>query len=172
MTGKIYKSAMGTPIDMGALALQNQNVRAVGNMNVNARGDSVDSQNKVVEQRNRQVQRQYERTTSSAPAGVKPSKVAPHSSSFHARRSQEQQTNRETIEQVDLSNLDQTADSFNDLPEDNDEIIKKDPIDNTPAGSSLKGGLAGAIARSREIKQEREKSLREIQQQTSTPKRI
>lgn len=167
MTGKIYKSAMGTPIDMGALALQNQNVRAVGNMNVNARGDSVDSQNKVVEQRNRQVQRQYERTTT---AQTNPAKMSPHSSSVHARRSQEQQSNQEKVEKIDLSELDQLADSFNDLPEDNDVVVKKD--DQTTTSTSLKGGLAGAIARSREIKQEREKTLREIQQESSTPKRI
>ena len=40
MTRKVYKSAMGQPIDLGALLLQNEQDRAVGNMNVNARGDT------------------------------------------------------------------------------------------------------------------------------------
>ena len=61
MTKKVYKSAMGKIVDMGALILQNEQTRAVGNMGVNAAGDLVDSNNRVIDQRNRQVQRQYDR---------------------------------------------------------------------------------------------------------------
>ena len=63
MTRKIYKSAMGKSIDMGSLLLQNEKVRAVGNMNVNARGDRLDSNNKIVEPKNQQVQRRYNKQT-------------------------------------------------------------------------------------------------------------
>lgn len=63
MTNKIYKTAMGKTIDMGALILQNEQVRAVGNMGVNAAGDIVDSGNQVIDQRNRQVQKQYQKQT-------------------------------------------------------------------------------------------------------------
>lgn len=63
MSKKIYKSAMGKTVDMGSLILQNENVRAVGNMNVNARGDVLDSADRVIDQKNRQVQRQYSRQT-------------------------------------------------------------------------------------------------------------
>jgi hypothetical protein len=66
MTKKVYKSAMGKTVDMGALILQNEQIRAVGNMGVNASGDLVDSTNQVIEQRNRQVQRQYQRQTDSS----------------------------------------------------------------------------------------------------------
>ena len=65
MTRKIYKSAQGKTVDMGALILQNEQVRAVGNMGVNAAGDQVDSNNQVIDQRNRQVQRQYNKQTNS-----------------------------------------------------------------------------------------------------------
>jgi hypothetical protein len=65
MTRKIYKSAMGKTVDMGALILQNEQVRAVGNMGVNAAGDLVDSNNQVIDSRNRQVQRQYNKQTNS-----------------------------------------------------------------------------------------------------------
>lgn len=61
MTSKVYKTAMGKVVDMGALMLQNENVRAVGNMGVNARGDRIDSQNRVIDKKNRQVQRQNQR---------------------------------------------------------------------------------------------------------------
>lgn len=70
MTNKIYKSSMGKSVDMGALMLQNEHVRAVGNMNVNARGDLVDSSNQVIDQKNRQVQRQYQRQTNVSAAPI------------------------------------------------------------------------------------------------------
>lgn len=63
MTRKIYKTAQGKTVDMGALILQNEHVRAVGNMGVNAAGDLIDSNNQVIDQRNRQVQRQYNKQT-------------------------------------------------------------------------------------------------------------
>ena len=61
MATKIYKSAMGRVVDMGALMLENENTRAVGNMKVNARGDKIDVDNKVTETKNKQVQRHYQR---------------------------------------------------------------------------------------------------------------
>jgi hypothetical protein len=63
MSKKIYKSAMGKTVDMSSLILQNEHVRAVGNMGVNARGDVLDSADRVIDQKNRQVQRQYNRQT-------------------------------------------------------------------------------------------------------------
>ena len=59
MTSKVYKTAQGKTVDMGRLALQNENVRAVGNMKVNARGDMVDDMNRVVSTKTEQVQKQY-----------------------------------------------------------------------------------------------------------------
>jgi hypothetical protein len=43
--------------------LENENTRAVGNMKVNARGDKIDVANKVVETKNKQVQKHYQRQT-------------------------------------------------------------------------------------------------------------
>ena len=70
MTKKVYKTARGKTIDMGALILQNENVRAVGNMNVNARGDILDSSDRVIDSKNKQIQRQNEKQlrAESAPA--------------------------------------------------------------------------------------------------------
>ena len=61
MAKKIYKTAQGKVVDLGALMLQNENVRAVGNMKVNARGDLVDGWNRPIDRRNNQVQKQYDR---------------------------------------------------------------------------------------------------------------
>ena len=71
MATKVYKSAMGRVVDLGALMLKNETIRAVGNMNVNARGDLLDSTNNVVETKPKQVQKHYQKqitnTTTIAP---------------------------------------------------------------------------------------------------------
>ena len=63
MTKEIYKTAGGKNIDMGALRLQNEHVRAVGNMNVNARGDLIDDNNQIIRSRTEQVNKQYQGQT-------------------------------------------------------------------------------------------------------------
>jgi len=63
MTKEVYRSANGKNVDMGALRLQNEKVRAVGNMHVNARGDEVDDNNNVIRKKNDQVTKQYQRQT-------------------------------------------------------------------------------------------------------------
>jgi hypothetical protein len=69
MTNKTYRSAQGKTVDLGALILQNETVRAVGNMNVNARGDRIDEQGNQISTRSEQVNRSIDRTVTN----VKPS---------------------------------------------------------------------------------------------------
>jgi len=64
MTKEVYRSANGKTVDMGALRLQNEKVRAVGNMRVNARGDEVDDNNNVIRKKSEQIKKQYQRQTS------------------------------------------------------------------------------------------------------------
>ena len=63
MTSKVYKSAQGKSVDMGRLQLQNEGVRAVGNMKVNARGDMIDDLNRVISTKAEQVNKQYKTQT-------------------------------------------------------------------------------------------------------------
>lgn len=63
MTQKTYKTAQGKTVDMGRLTLQNEQVRAVGNMKVNARGDLVDDMNRPISSKPQQVNRQYQNQT-------------------------------------------------------------------------------------------------------------
>ena len=63
MTNEVYTSANGKKVDMGALRLKNEKVRAVGNMRVNARGDIIDDNNEVIRTRNEQVDTQYKKQT-------------------------------------------------------------------------------------------------------------
>jgi hypothetical protein len=159
MTRKIYKSAMGKTVDMGSLLLQNEQVRAVGNMNVNARGDRLDSNNKIVESKNQQAQRRYNRQTnvSAGPA---------QSSIISAREEAQQPIVDPTDDFSDLLIDDLPAEPAG-VPEAAVPPVEAAPVAEQPAQEPAKpipamgGGLAGAIARSREVKQELEKTRRQ-----------
>lgn len=141
MTKKVYKSAMGKSVDLGALLLQNEQVRAVGNMGVNAAGDLVDNNNRVIDHRNKQVNKQYRRQTNVSDQSV----VA--TSNISARKLQQEPEGQTPEPDPMKIDIEQTSSPF---------VIG----DEAPAA----GGLAAAIARSREVKQELEKSLRQRQQ--------
>jgi hypothetical protein len=156
MTSKIYRSSQGKPIDLGTIMLQNEQVRAVGNMNVNARGDKLDSTNQVIETRSRQIQRQTARTTNVSADPV-------HTSTLAARRDKKEKSQK--LKDLTLP-IEQPV-----------EVLAVDPIAAPPlqetktASSTSRGGLAAAIARSREVKQELEKT-RQQQQQTLGLKKL
>lgn len=59
---KQYRSAQGKTVDMAALAAKNEKVRAVGNMNVNARGDTIDSFGRVIVPATQKVGDSYNKT--------------------------------------------------------------------------------------------------------------
>jgi len=63
MTQKTYRTAQGKIVDLGAMMVQNENVRAVGNMRANARGDIIDNHGRVVATRGEQVNRNLNRQT-------------------------------------------------------------------------------------------------------------
>ena len=60
---KTYRSAMGKPIDMDNIRLSNEDVIAVGNMKVNARGDELGFGGKVVKTRNQIMDEYYRLNT-------------------------------------------------------------------------------------------------------------
>ena len=146
MTSRTYRTAQGKMVDLGQLILQNENVRAVGNMNVNARGDRLDSSNRVIDSKNQQVQRQHQRQIA-----TNVSDQTVHTSNVHARRSkkavEEDAVDTTTSTPVDTTPVDTTP-------------MDTTPVDTAPAV----GGLAAAIARSRTVVQEKEKTPREIKQ--------
>lgn len=67
MTTRKYSTAQGKTVDLGALALRNESVRAVGNMSVNARGDIIDAMDNPIEPRAAQARRNYDRQVSTRP---------------------------------------------------------------------------------------------------------
>ena len=142
MTSRTYRTAQGKTVDLGQLILQNENVRAVGNMNVNARGDRLDSSNKVIDSKNQQIQRQHQRQIAS---NVSDQTV--HTSNVHARRAKQAEQEIAVAPVEDTTPVDTTP-------------VDTTPVDTAPTG----GGLAAAIARSRTVVQEKEKTPREIKQ--------
>ena len=166
MTKQVYKSAQGKSIDLGTIKLRNEHVRAVGNMNVNARGDVLDSANNVIDTRSRQIQRQNAQLTNVSDIPV-------HTSSAAARRARTQEP--DTTPVVDDAIVNDSPTVVDDTIVD--DTIVDDPVINDPAPvvddpapasiPAAGGGLAAAIARSKIVKQEKEKTAR--QQLQSTP---
>jgi hypothetical protein len=54
-----YRSARGKSVDLDRVLSDNENVRAAGNMNINARGDTIDSDNNIIQSRNDRVKNAY-----------------------------------------------------------------------------------------------------------------
>jgi hypothetical protein len=90
MTKKVYRTAQGRIVDLGALESQNEHVRAVGNMNVNARGDKLDADGRVISTRSQQVNRNLDRATNTA-AGPIPSSSRAQKEDTAAVRAAEQE---------------------------------------------------------------------------------
>lgn len=67
----IHRSAMGKSVDMATLASKNENVRAVGNMKVNARGDTIDSMGRVTRPVTEKVNSAYAKTVGNRSAHIK-----------------------------------------------------------------------------------------------------
>lgn len=59
MSKGIYKTAMGQLIDMDSLRLMNERQPAIGNMNVNARGDDILPDGTIIKPRNQKMREHY-----------------------------------------------------------------------------------------------------------------
>jgi hypothetical protein len=156
MTSKVYKSAQGKSVDLGTIMLQNEHVRAVGNMKVNARGDKLDSNNRVIETKARQIQKQNDRTTtnvSSAPVHTSSKKV--RGTKIGETPAAEPAPAAVVVPQPTPTPV--TAPTP--VPE---AVVPSAPVAKpAPSLEPVAGGLAEAIARSREIKQNLEKTQRQ-----------
>jgi hypothetical protein len=175
MTSKVYRTAQGKSVDLGTIMLQNEHVRAVGNMNVNARGDKLDQNNQVIETKPRQIQKQNARTTNVSADPV-------HTSATKAKRAKRENVQTESPQVVQPPPpppvVEETPVAVVSPPEQN--IVTPGKVleggiaaaaarqreanqsqNTAPATTPAKGGLASAIARQREVKQELERTRRQ-----------
>ena len=146
---KMYRSSQGKGIDLGALLLQNETVRAVGNMGVNARGDRIDNKGKSIDSRVQQKKRQYNKQ-------IGPQDVIPAENST-SDTSNSQYVLPEVVEQKSVAKTVVTKKTptkktvKKTTPVIDESIIDVEPkVESKPKAS----GLADAIARAKKIKQE------------------
>lgn len=59
ITKKVHRTAMGREIDMQTLQLTNEKAIALGNANLNARGDQIDARGNIVKRREELAQEYY-----------------------------------------------------------------------------------------------------------------
>ena len=148
MTQRVYRTAQGKVVDLGALQLKNENVRAVGNMSVNAKGDLIDSSDRPISSRNDQVNRQYKKQITNVTDDVVVS----------SKRSIKADPAPAPVP-APTSEIPTPPEDFD------DDFVKTEEIE--PAV-----GLAAAIARARQVKQEPLKTPRQVAQAQAGVKKI
>ena len=195
---KVYRSSQGKSIDLGALLLQNESVRAVGNMGVNARGDRINIQNKVIDSKAKQLQRSYNKQI--GPQDAIPQSFAPPVADVIAtqpvapdpyqlqERNQKENTDFKAKRKADkeLAKADKakkasvkatvpTPATTPTPPPPPAPVVEPTPEpvkEPEPTVQKKTGGLADAIARAKTIKQEAIKTPRQQAQEKSGVKRI
>jgi ElaB/YqjD/DUF883 family membrane-anchored ribosome-binding protein len=166
---KTYRTAKGKTVDLGSILNQNETVRAVGNMNVNARGDLVDSQNKTIERKNKQVQKQYRKQIGNT---VTDDVVYSSKRAAQAAQIAQEYVAKEPIMSDPVppkpAKVEQTLETVNVAP----PAPVVDPAIEAIEEPQAKGGLAAAIAKARQVKQEPLKSPRQQARDSSGVKKI
>lgn len=168
---KIYSTAKGVQIDFDAFVAKNENTRAVGNMNVNARGDLLDSTNKKIQSKNQQIANQYRKQIGNMVADT-----PVYSSDRAAKRAEDIANEYSTPNKI--KGLDEDVimpkpkASVPNQPKttaDQDDTTADIKSDDNPQST---GGLANALAKARESKQEPLKTDREIEREKPGVKRV
>ena len=160
---KTVKTANGQEIDMQALILKNEKVRAVGNMNVNARGDVVNNDNKTTSSRSAQVNKNYRKQIGNVAKDtpiISSKKAALAIAEKYAKSAP-----AEITEVKELAGLDSKPAK---APE---TLAESEPLPE-PKTAAPSGGLAAAIAKAREVKQEPAATPREQERGGSGVKKI
>jgi len=185
-TKRTYRSSQGKSIDLGALLLQNENVRAVGNMGVNARGDRIDHKGTVVDSKVQQVKRQYNKqigpqdsipqaSRASVAEVIPPAPVAPDLYELQKSNAKEVEAFKETrrAEKATARAVKATQPKVVKTPVVDESFLDIDPTPEPVAVAPAPAkGLADAIARAKTIKQEAMKTPRQQAQEKSGVKKI
>lgn len=159
---KTVKTAAGQEIDMQALILKNEKVRAVGNMNVNARGDVIDNANKITSTRSTQVNKNYRKQIGNVAQDV------PVATSKKAAASVKD------IAQQYVGSANDTITGLDEAPEAKTIAKKAKAVEEATVvlEDDAPTGLAAAIAKAREVKQEAQPTPREDERSGKGVKKI
>lgn len=124
----VYRTAQGKMIDMSALATKNEKVRAVGNMHVNARGDTLDSNNQVINDSTRRTAASYQQTVQERVNNPAPPRMNPNRPVAQRRQVQQEQPVQQVVQQPKSS----TQPARSSKAKVAEPIIAPEPIELTP----------------------------------------
>jgi hypothetical protein len=151
--GKTYKTAQGRSLDLEQLKLRNELTPAVGNMRVNARGDQLGPGGKVVKSREEMLDQHYQTNVGKRRTGAEPDVIPTRAGKVNTVEPK-QKFAPGGIE-VD-ANPTPTVESAS-----NEAVPTVDPITGIASGEkTLKGGLARAVAKTREYEDAKNKPKR------------
>ena len=105
-----YRTAMGKVVDMAALSAKNEKTRAVGNMKVNARGDTIDAQGRIVKSATVKANDSYNRTVGNRSAQpvrpkAKPSAPASPKIDFSELTEMEREIEESYLDDLEVENI-------------------------------------------------------------------
>lgn len=203
MAGKrTYRSSQGKAVDLGALLLQNENTRAVGNMGVNARGDRIDNQGGVVDSKVRQTNRQYKKqigpvddlpvasrrvaadvtptpvVQEESPVPVRAKTTEPTKRKTTAKKAAQSDTKKTTTAKKQTTPKKKAAPKIKEVSPTVLDIEIEEPVVEpvvepvAEPAPVAPRGLADAIARARSIKQEQAKTPRQLAQEKAGVRKI
>lgn len=157
MSKSVYRTANGHRLDLGQLMLKNENVRAVGNMNVNARGDMINAHDKTIQSRTEQVQTHYNQQVQ-RPNNVVDDPVyssAQQSANAQGKTVDSRKTKTKAAPKPEPVAETPIEEVFEDIP--TQEVVQEEPapVETKPTTEdAAPTGLAAAIAKSRNVTQE------------------
>lgn len=164
MANKTYRTAKGQTLDIGSLLLQNENTRAVGNMGVNARGDKINSENKIIKGRNEQMTQHYKKTYNKTVQDQPVYKSVAEAEAAQKSQPKQEPAPAKTVEPAPIASA---VDDAAEIQATTQPVVEEPAPQKVPTS-----GLAGAIAKARSVEQEEEKTARQLEQERSGVRRI
>jgi len=178
---KTIKTMQGKPIDFAELALRNEKVRAVGNMNVTADGEKVETKVIPSIDRNRRAGKSFRRQIHKKVFDTPVMESEEEAKKYIARMAEEYNNNTVAIESIAgidkitvsaevekleaMQNLGKpvmhTSSPVADIPTEEDEPEVSEELLQEVLNRPRTGGLANAIATAKKVKQSPIKTPRE-----------
>jgi len=136
--GKTYRTSSGQQVDFGALLLNNETVPALGNMNVNARGDEIAPDGSITKSRE-QVMREYNELNTMVPQDG----AIPEGTGLQADDDWQDWEPPVKPENAPVENIS--------VPTEAVKVAAEEPQDSAPKNPT--GGLAAAVAAAKKVEQ-------------------
>ncbi len=167
--GKVYKTAQGKVIDIEKLRLQNELTPAIGNMRVNARGDQLGPGGQIVKSREEMLDDHYKNSISKRPKQVEPDVIPTRGGKSKRVENFEPGAIEADSAVVKPTKVSKTPTTENKIEKNSDATEIDTGVKTTTPKTvettnktepSLKGGLARAIAKTKDYEDSKNKPKR------------